>query len=123
MNRNPLTARRTTFVVVIYLLSVLWGAKSVFEMDPRIRLVFSLALSVFVTQFCIVDSQIRGKPLLRSFHWLIFFTWPISVPIYLIRSRGVKRLHWVVIAVVGYIAASWAGYAGMWFLVSGAAPG
>jgi hypothetical protein len=57
-----------------------------------------------------VDSQIRGKPLVRSFHWLTLFMWPVSVPVYLIQTRGWRRLHWVALWIGGYVLAILLGF-------------
>ena len=57
---------------------------------------FDLLLSLFtalvVTLLCITDSKVRGKPMVQAAQWIMFFTWPIAVPIYLVWSRGAKGL-------------------------------
>ena len=56
-----------------------------------------------MVKFCVVDSRFRGEPLLVSFYWIIFFTWPVSVPIYLLWSRGIKGIVWVVLYVISIV--------------------
>jgi hypothetical protein len=54
-----------------------------------------------MTYWCIVDSQIRGFPLLHSFYWIIFFLWPVAIPVYLIWSRKLWGLALTIINAIG----------------------
>jgi hypothetical protein len=50
--------------------------------------VIALPMATAATMWCIVDAASRGGYYPHSFRWLTMFTWPIAVPVYLIRSRG-----------------------------------
>ena len=88
-------------MVMIYTLCFFVGTRSVFGGYPRLQLFLSLCMAVLATQFCIADSHIRQRPLATGLHWLIFLTWPISVPVYLFRTRGIKRAHWTAFGILG----------------------
>ena len=60
-------------------------------------------ISILMVKFCVVDSRMRNKAVLHSFRWVIFFTWPISVPIYLIWSRGMKGIGTTILYVLSFI--------------------
>lgn len=110
MERERLISRRRKVVFLVYILAFLQGFDCVFDPGRPVDALFALLFPIFMTYLCIVDSQIRGAPLIRSFHWLIFFTWPVSVPIYLIRAQGWKRLHWAVLSIGGFFLAALLGY-------------
>ena len=104
MDGKKLQRSRNFIVICIYLLFALSGVRgALFEDIQRADILISLALSVAMVKFCAVDSRCRGEPLLRSFHWIIFFSWPISVPTYLLWSRGIKGIVWVVLYVISLV--------------------
>ena len=100
-----LTAKLRWNVIFIYGLSAVTGMRAVFEPVGWEPLFCSLLMGVLMTRFCMMDSHVRGKPLAWSVPWLIFFTWPIFVPVYLVATRGLKRFHWVLLAMGGYFVA------------------
>jgi hypothetical protein len=107
---NTLIRRRRAVVIVIYAFSLLWGIVSWFDPDPRTRLLVSLVGSTIMAQFCMIDSRIRGRALPWSVPWLIFFSWPISVPVYLCWSQGIRRIYKPVLYILAFVAAPYVGY-------------
>ena len=101
MDGKKLQRYRNFSLICIYFLFALWSVRSaLFEEIQLTDIAISFALSAVMVKFCVVDSRCRGQLLLRSFHWIIFFTWPVSVPIYLLCSRGIKGIGWAVLNVV-----------------------
>ena len=101
MAGEKLQRYRSFLLICIYFLFALWSIRrALFESIRLVDLAMSLALSAVMVKFCAVDSRCRGKTLLLSFHWIIFFTWPISVPIYLLCTRGIKGVGWVVLNII-----------------------
>jgi hypothetical protein len=49
---------------------------------------FSTALAVFVTMACVADSAVLKRPIAFEVRMPFAVTWPASLPIYLLRSRG-----------------------------------
>jgi hypothetical protein len=80
----------------------------------------SLAMSVVMVQFCIVDSRCRGKPLLHSFYWIIFFSWPLSVPVYWLWTRGIRGIIWAALFAISLEAVYIAVLVATGYLVWGA---
>jgi uncharacterized membrane protein (UPF0136 family) len=78
---------------MFYLLGALWGFHNALNLhsDP-IGLVLSLVTSMVLTALCVVDSMVIRKPILATFRWVMFFTWPVSVPAYLVWSRRLRGL-------------------------------
>ena len=107
---NPLIGHRRIVVAIIYVLSVLSGIDYFIGANPRTGILASLITSIFMVRFCIIDSRIRGAPLPWSIPWLIFMSWPISVPVYLFYSRGLRRIHKPILFILAYLAASYLGY-------------
>jgi len=104
-----MVARRRTITVLIYALCFFAGTRSISGAGPQIQLLVSLCMAVLVTQFCIIDSHIQQKPLPTGVHWLIFMSWPISAPVYLFRSRGIRKAHWAAFGILGCPALVWMG--------------
>lgn len=57
------------------------------------RLVTSVLFGALVVTWCILDSAERGSTLWRGFAFMavVFPTWLVVVPIYLMRTRGWRR--------------------------------
>ena len=83
----------------------------VFQYISRERGFFnSFILALFLTQICIVDGKITGKPVSIFSRWLIFMLYGFAVPIYIIRARGLKGAiiviaHYAALALV--LIVSW----------------
>lgn len=52
------------------------------------RAAFALVIAAWVS----ADAQKRQRPLCYDYDSLVFFFWPIVVPIYLFRTRGMRAL-------------------------------
>ena len=101
MAEKKLRRYRNFLIICIYFLYSLCGVRrALFEGIQFADVAISFVLSAAMVRFCAVDSRCRGKTLLLSFHWIIFFTWPISVPIYLWWTRGIKGIGWVVLNII-----------------------
>ncbi len=109
MDLSTLIERRRTFVIAIYFLAAVSGAKSVLGPDVLTRILIPLGMAILLTQFCYIDSIVRGRQLPWSVRWLIFFFWIVAVPIYLFWSRGLRATHWILLYIIGLFAASYIG--------------
>jgi hypothetical protein len=98
---------RNLVLACIYFLFALSGIRGALFADPQpADLLVSLAISAAMVKFCSVDSKCRGKPLLNSFYWIIFFTWPVSVPLYWFWTRGIRGIVWAVLFVISLAVVS-----------------
>lgn len=82
-------------VISIYSMCVFFGVDTVLvESTKATNKDFFLILIFFilVTLFCVVDAKLKNKSLPYFSKWLIFLTWPISVPIYIFWSRGKDKI-------------------------------
>lgn len=92
---SSLNQKRKLIMISIYSMCVLFGIDSVlFEATKYTIKDFLLILifAILVTLFCVVDAQLRKKTIPYFSRWLIFFTWPISVPIYILWSNGKNKI-------------------------------
>jgi hypothetical protein len=66
------------------------------------------AMDILTIFICAQDARQRGRILLHSYRWIMFFTWPISILVYYILCRGLKGLGlvflWGLILSTFYIA-------------------
>ena len=93
MTTRELKRCRSLVILFIYFLIALHAVRrAIFGSLRPADIAVGVALQVFLTTFCIVDSKCRGKPLLHSFYWIIFFTCPFSVAIYWVWTRGLKGI-------------------------------
>ena len=81
---------RTYLIVLVYFIIVMMGIRFGFYqyISKGIDLFYSLALALVLTEICIVDSRIVGKPLSIFSYWLVFIFYGYAVPICIIRARG-----------------------------------
>jgi hypothetical protein len=106
---------RRILVTCLYLLVTVSGMVQAIRPQSVVIALLWVMFASTVTYWCVVDSRAAGRPILQSLHWIIFFTWPIAVPIYLIFSRklrglGIAFLHAICLLVVTNLAFHISGY-------------
>ena len=52
------------------------------------RFLVAIAFASSITLWCGLDARLHGKLFLRSFAWLMMFTWPIGAAVHLVWTRG-----------------------------------
>jgi hypothetical protein len=125
-DRSIAGRRRLRGIVLLsfYLLFATHGAIQVFPPGGgMVRVLLAVMAASLATYGCVVDSRIIGRPIVQSVHWIMFFTWPIAVPVYLIYSRRLRGfvlliLHGIGLIVVSTVAFHLAGYlayGNLWF--------
>jgi len=97
-----------TTVLVVYFSFAALGFESASLADDSaytpIDIVASLACALFTTSWSVSDARRRGHPIVHVLQLLMFLTWAVAVPLYLIWSRGWKGLGWVVFHCIGLLA-------------------
>jgi hypothetical protein len=90
-------------IVLVYIVMASIGIRTgVFQYISRERGFFnSLILALFLTQICIVDGRIMGKPVSIFSRWLVFMLYGIAVPIYIIRAHGFRGVFIVIAHYIG----------------------
>ncbi len=116
-DRSDVLLRRV-LVLSGFLLFVLGVVRGYMLVEPGLVDVFlSIGLCVLAVKFCIVDYRMRGRTLVRSYHWLIFFTWPFALPVYLLCSRGIgKGIVAILLGLAGVFIASVTAYGIVWLI-------
>ena len=92
-------------MLAYFILLMMGVANGVFisGMPQEREILYSLALALVLTQVCIVDRRIVGKPLLISSYWLVLILYSIAVPICIVRARGLRGMAYVAAHFVGMI--------------------
>ena len=102
------------FFAVAYGVASALGADGV-GMPKRAELVSSIALPFIVAWWVMADARKRGRQLCYDYDSFVYFLWPVVLPVYLFRTRGVRAfLTLLCFAGIWLIAAL---AAGMVFLV------
>jgi len=98
MDARSLRRFRLGFLLISYALFALRGARDATVAEPSFSdLAVALLASIAVTKCCAMDSRLIGKPLPRTARWVMFFTWPLAAPVYLVWSRGWAGLAWLAV--------------------------
>ncbi|MHC4970712.1 MAG: hypothetical protein ACYTG3_00085 [Planctomycetota bacterium] len=96
MDARSLRRFRLGFLLIAYVLFALRGARDATLPEPCLSdLAMAFLAAIAVTKACVMDSRLVGKPLPRAARWVMFFTWPLAVPVYLVWSRGWVGLAWI----------------------------
>ena len=93
---------RPVLVTCVYLLAVTMGAGQVTRPESGVlRLTLWAMFASAATYWCVVDARMIGRPIVQSLHWIMFYSWPVAVPIYLIYSRKLRGLGIAIVHVIG----------------------
>jgi hypothetical protein len=77
-----------------------FGSRSVHVADSSPMLLPGWVMGWTLTLFCFVDSVTIRKPIPTFSQWVFFLSSEISMPAYLIWSRGWKGFLWVIVIAV-----------------------
>ncbi|MDF7797917.1 hypothetical protein P4C99_00480 [Pontiellaceae bacterium B1224] len=115
MEESTLIKRRNSLTILLLILCFCAGWLSVYSV-PQFTLVFFFAPAIVVTLLIITISQIKNRPIIQSYQWLILLCWPIAFPVYMIRFYKWKGLGIVLISFFAYLFCLNAGYYSALFL-------
>src|SRR5215510_3056709 len=82
--------------VMLWLCALAFGVVS--AMNPyghrswRVDYMSRAALSMVIAFWVIADARKRGRQLCYDYDSLLFFVWPVVVPVYLFQTRGWRAL-------------------------------
>lgn len=62
------------------------------EMPPRAEIASTIAEGFIMAFWVLADARKRQRNLPYDYGSLVFFAWPIAVPIYLFQTRGARAL-------------------------------
>ena len=99
---------RTYLIVLAYLILAMKGIRFGYYqyISKEIEFFYSLVLALILTEICIVDCKIVGKPLSIFSYWLVFMLYGYAVPICIIRARGKFGIVIVAVHLIGLILVS-----------------
>lgn len=75
----------------LVLLLALASARTAIVAAGPIDLLLNVVINCGVAWVCMFDARVLGKPLPALIPLVLFLTWPLSIPVYLIWSRGWRR--------------------------------
>ena len=103
---------RTYLIVLVYLIAIIMGIRNgcCDYISKGTDFIYSLALALILTEICIVDSRIVGKPLSIFSYWLVFMFFGYAVPICVIRARGKSGIVIIIAHYIGLILVSGISY-------------
>ena len=78
--------------LLLWLYAFAFGVASAMRPDgvlpPKAEYVARAALALIVSSWVIADAQKRERRVCYDYDSIVFFAWPVVVPIYLFRTRG-----------------------------------
>ena len=88
--------KRTAIGIVILLLFAFYSARSaVFSDLMPADYLLGFVMQILMVMFCVADSHVVQKRFIHSCRWIMFFSWPVSVPIYFLWTRGLKGFLYI----------------------------
>ena len=75
------------------------------------RVLVALTFASATTLWCGLDAHLHGKLFLRSFGWLMMFTWPVAAAAHLVWTRGARGILTYILAALACMAAVSGGLA------------
>ena len=112
---------RRQLVITLYVSCLVGGVVQVMAPDVvgGLYYLFAIAMAGCAAWWAVSDARDRGKPILHILQLLVFLSWPIAVPIYLIKTRGFRGLGLSVAHAVGLILVQCIGFHATAFSVYG----
>lgn len=79
--------------------------------DGGARIVSIFGFASALVLWCVLDSRMHGKLFLRSYGWLMMFTWPVGMLAYLVWTRGAGAVVLYVIYALMFLFCAGTGLA------------
>jgi hypothetical protein len=90
--------------LLVYAATLVYG--SVLASGKReLEVAAGLAVGSAIALWCSVDARVHGKLFLRSFEWLMVFTWPVGALAHLVWTRGRRGFVTYVLAFFCFLLA------------------
>jgi len=109
MDAGLLIKRRNSQIFLALSLWFCVGILSDESTDPLLIILLNIGIAVTMTLLLITLSQLKNRPIIGSFHWIIYITWPIAFPMYLIKFYRLKGIGILLISIIAAFAAVVAG--------------
>jgi hypothetical protein len=110
------------FLLAFYALAVVWGVRNIwFWMPSQLDLLVPLAMALCLTIWATIDARHHKHPIPPlSQSWFFLFA-AVAVPGYVVWSRGLRGVGWVLLHFVCWYALSMAVMLGGGLIVFGGA--
>ena len=109
MDAGVLIKRRNSQIILALSLWFCVGCLSGESPNPVMIILVNIGLAITTTLLLITLSQLKNRPIIRSFHWIIYITWPVSFPVYLIKFYRWKGIGILMISTLAAFATVFAG--------------
>jgi hypothetical protein len=81
--------------LVLWFFAIAFGVAAALGADAggmprRAELASSVALPLVVALWVMADARKRGRRLCHDYDSLVYFAWPVVVPVYLFQTRGTR---------------------------------
>jgi hypothetical protein len=88
---------RRRLLAALYFVAAFYGAGLALSKNVIAYSCIAILIATLATAWCIADARRQGKPLLPALQMIMFFTWPVAGPVYLIASRELRGLLYAVV--------------------------
>ncbi len=106
----PKSDFRGLLVAQLYFTQTGWGVAQVFTDNAGLELLIGLLMASVAAGWVVMDARQRGKPILHVVQFFLVFTWGVSVPVYLVWTRGLRGIGWLLLHTIGLFAALNSGF-------------
>ena len=91
-------------------MSALCGGAQGLVQDTLAQYLFTLLMASTAALWTVLDARRHNRPIVHIGQLVVFFFWPIAVPLYLIWTRGFRGLGWAVLHAVGLFLTLYIAY-------------
>jgi hypothetical protein len=104
--QQPYRCRRPRILfVILYFLFAAHASLQVFAANGGALFILALLIASTATAWVAIDSRLRKQPIQHGVQLVFLLTWPVSLPFYLIKTRGFTGVGLAFAHFVGLVGA------------------
>ena len=92
---HSLRQKRIYAYIGFYSIYYIYAVRAIFNLSTPIDLLIPFIICAFSVGIAAREYECHNKTLITSFKWLIFFSWPILIPIILLKLKRFKGILFI----------------------------
>ena len=99
---NPISG--LLFLVAVFTVNSMISSYYEEATSAESDLIYNLGFAIFLMWWVYRDRHQRRWPVPYEFEAFVFIGWPITIPYYLVRTRGWRAIPWCIVLGTSYIS-------------------
>ena len=110
MNERIITWQMRVLTLVIFLTGVFIGKSDpLIETGDRAGIIAGFAIGFEVVWWCALQARQHGRPLTEGGMLMMYLTWPVGVPVYLLYTEKLKGLGIIILGALLFLVGAMTG--------------